>query len=69
MQTTTTAETRVSSFGVDEDVSTPTSLRIFGGAFVFLWLGMLALVYVSRRKQLALKAKLTAAEAAVLGRG
>jgi len=69
MQTTPTAETRVSSFGIDEDVGTPTSLRVFGGAFVVLWLGMLALVYVARRKQLALKSKLTTAEAAVVRHG
>lgn len=68
MQTPST-ETRASSFGVDEGVGTPASLKIFGGAFVILWLGMLGLVYVARRRQLALKSKLSSVETALARHG
>jgi hypothetical protein len=63
MQTTPTPESRATSFSAVDDAGTPTSLKTFGGAYIFLWLGMLALVYLARRKQLALKAKLVEVEA------
>jgi hypothetical protein len=62
MQTTPSATTRVESFAAGEE-GTPSSLKAFGGGFIFLWLGMLALVYVARRRQLSLKAQLTQIEA------
>jgi hypothetical protein len=65
MQTTPSAESRATSFAADTEVGTPASLKTFGGAYVLLWLGMLVLVYVARRKQLALKAKLVEVEAAL----
>lgn len=69
MQTTPTAESRATSFAADADVATPASLKTFGAAYVVLWLGMLALVYLARRRQLALKAKLVDIEAALARRG
>lgn len=68
MQTTSTATTRVESFAAGEE-GTPNSLKVFGGAYVFLWLGMLALVFVARRRQLALKAQLVHIEAALQRNG
>ncbi len=64
MQTTPTATTRVESFAAGEE-GTPDSLKVFGGVYVFLWLGMLALVFVARRRQLALKIQLAQIEAAL----
>lgn len=69
MQTTPSTGERSTSFAASEDAGTPDSLKAFGGAYVFLWLGMLALVYVARRKQLALKSKLASVEAALAKRG
>lgn len=69
MQTTSTTPERSTSFAASDDAGTPASLQAFGGAYIFLWLGMLALVYVARRKQLALKTKLASVEAALAKRG
>lgn len=69
MQTTPSAGDRSTSFAASDDAGTPASLKTFGGAYVFLWLGMLVLVYVARRKQLALKTKLASVEAALAKRG
>lgn len=62
MQNTPSVEGRVTSFSAVDDSGTPASLKTFGGAFIVLWLGMLALVYLTRRKQLALKVKLAQVE-------
>jgi hypothetical protein len=62
MQTAPSVSDRSTSFSAVDDEGTPPSLKAFGGAYIFLWLGMLALIYVARRRQLALKAKLADAE-------
>lgn len=69
MQTTPTVDSRATSFAADTEVATPASLKTFGGAYVVLWLGMLALIYLARRRQLALKAKLFDIEVALSQRG
>lgn len=63
MQTSPAAGDRSTTFTAVSDEGTPASLKAFGGTYIFLWLGMLALVFVARRKQLALKSKLAFAEA------
>lgn len=66
MQTSPTVGDRSTVFVADVDAGeTPGSLKAFGGGFIGLWLGMLALVYVVRRKQLALKSKLATLEASL----
>lgn len=69
MQPTPSVQSRETSFTVAEDVATPQSLKTFGGAYVFLWLGMLGLIYFARRKQLILKTKLSELEAVLQRRG
>lgn len=69
MQTTPSVGDRSTSFSAANEVETPASLKAFGGAYIVLWLGMLGLVYLARRKQIALKAKLNEVETALRGRG
>lgn len=68
MQTTPSVSDRSTSFSAANDEGTPASLKAFGGAYIFLWLGMLALIYVARRKQLALKVKLAETERSIPAR-
>lgn len=68
MQTTPSVSDRSTSFSAANDEGTPASLKAFGGAYIFLWLGMLALIYVARRKQLALKVKLAETERSIQAR-
>jgi hypothetical protein len=69
MQTGQSTPERTTSFSAVNDGGTPPGLKAFGGGYIFLWLGMLALVYVARRKQLALKAKLATLETVLRARG
>ncbi len=69
MQTTPAVGDRSTSFSANTDVETPASLKAFGGVYIVLWLGMLALVYLARRKQLALKSKLNDIETTLRSRG
>lgn len=58
------APERATSFSAAEgDASPPTSMKVFGSIYVVLWLSMLALIYVARRRQRALKRQLEQAEA------
>jgi hypothetical protein len=47
---------RSTAFGAVDSAPPPPSVQIFGLVFLGLWLGMLALVYYARRRQLALRA-------------
>jgi hypothetical protein len=69
IQTGQSTPERATSFSAVNDGGTPASLRAFGGGYIFLWLGMLALVYVARRKQLALKAQLQSLENTLRAQG
>jgi MYXO-CTERM domain-containing protein len=53
---------RATTFSAADDSGPPASMKTFGLIFGVLWLGMLALVFVARRRQLRLKATLSATE-------
>ena len=57
-----TVSDRSTSFSAADDSGPPASMKTFGVIFGVLWLGMLALVFLARRRQLRLKEALGAAE-------
>jgi hypothetical protein len=58
-----TPESRSTAFDAAENGESGDSLRPFGIVFGVLWLGMLVLLYVARRRQDALRAKVERVEA------
>ncbi len=61
-----TVSDRATTFSAVDDSGPPTSMKVFGSLFMGLWLGMLVLVFVARRRQLRLKATISAAERVLL---
>jgi hypothetical protein len=54
--TSSAAESRSTGF-VATDEGAPPSLRVFGAAYVVLWTLLLAVLFVVRRRQRALRAR------------
>jgi MYXO-CTERM domain-containing protein len=53
------------TFSAADDSGPPASMKTFGVVFGVLWLGMLALVFVARRRQVRLKQAVASAERAL----
>lgn len=53
---------RATTFSAEDDSGPPASMKTFGVIFGILWLGMLALVFVTRRRQVRLRANIEATE-------
>lgn len=53
----------LTTFSADEGGAHDTSLHAFGAAFIFVWAAMLAYVFLTRRRQLALRARVDRIEA------
>jgi MYXO-CTERM domain-containing protein len=56
------ASDRSTTFSAADDEGPPASMKAFGVVFGALWLGMLALVFITRRRQLRLKRSIEATE-------
>jgi MYXO-CTERM domain-containing protein len=59
---------RSTTFSAVDDSGPPTSMKVFGVVFGVLWLGMLALVFLARRRQVRLRAHLDVAERALFSK-
>lgn len=53
---------RATTFSAADDSGPPASMKMFGVIFGVLWLGMLALVFVTRRRQVRLRESIDATE-------